>query len=112
MVISRAHGLRAWLLQRISAVYMMVYLIYFLLSFAAGKPHDFLAWQGFITAPVMVVATLLLFALLLGHAWVGMRDVFMDYLHGFALRFTVLSLLAVGLLALGLWVLRVLTRAM
>ena len=109
---SRAQGLRAWLLQRISAVYMALYLIYFVLSFAAVKPHDFVAWQGFITAPVMIVATLLLFTLLLGHAWVGMRDVVMDYLHGFAVRFTVLALLAMGLLALALWLLRVLTRAM
>lgn len=109
---ARAQGVRAWLVQRISAVYMAAYLIYFVLSFAAAAPHDFVAWQGFITAPVMIVATLLLFALLLGHAWVGMRDVVMDYLHGFALRFTVLTLLAVGLLALGLWLLRVLTRTM
>jgi succinate dehydrogenase / fumarate reductase membrane anchor subunit len=110
MVIARAQGVRTWLLQRVSAVYMAVYLIYFLLSFAAAKPHDFVAWRGFVTAPLMSVTTLLLFAMLLGHAWVGMRDVIMDYLHDFALRFTVLTLLAVGLIAMGLWLLLVLAR--
>lgn len=112
MAITRAHGVRAWLVQRISAVYMMVYLIYFLLSFAAAKPHDFVAWQGFMKAPLMAAATLLLFAMLLAHAWVGIRDVVMDYVHGFAPRFTILAVLAVALIAMAAWLLLVLTRTM
>ncbi len=108
---ARAHGLRAWLIQRLSAVYMVMYLIFFLLSLIAQTPQGFSGWRGFMTAPLMSTATFLLFLLLLTHAWVGMRDVVMDYVHSFKLRFTVLTLIAGGLIAMGAWLLQVLVRA-
>jgi succinate dehydrogenase / fumarate reductase membrane anchor subunit len=111
VVMARAHGMRAWLIQRLSAVYMAGYLVFFLLSLIARPPHGFEAWRGFMTTPLMSIATLLLFLLLLVHAWVGLRDVVMDYVHPFKLRFTVLSLIAGGLIAMGAWVLEVLVRA-
>lgn len=108
---TRAQGLRAWLVQRLSAVYMVVYLIFFLLSLIAVTPHGYEEWRAFMTAPLMSAATLLLFLLLLAHAWVGMRDVVMDYVHPFQLRFTVLTLIAGGLIAMGMWLLRILVGA-
>jgi len=107
---ARAHGLRAWLIQRLSAAYMILYLLFFLLSLIARTPHGFEGWRGFMTAPLMSAATFLLFLLLLIHAWVGMRDVVMDYMHAFKLRFTVLTLIAGGLIAMGAWVLQILVR--
>ncbi len=108
---ARALGLKAWLIQRLSAVYMLVYLIFFLLSLIVKTPQGFPEWRGFMTAPAMSVATFLLFLLLLVHAWVGMRDVAMDYVRPFKARFTVLTLIALGLIAMGAWVLLVLARA-
>jgi succinate dehydrogenase / fumarate reductase membrane anchor subunit len=111
MVMARAQGLRAWMMQRLSAVYMVAYLMFFLLSVIVKPPHGYPEWRSFITAPFMSVATLLLFSFLLMHAWVGMRDVVMDYVHDFKVRFTILSFIAAGLLAMAAWVLLVLTRA-
>ena len=111
MVITRAHGLKAWLAQRLSAVYMAAYLLFFLFRLILQAPHGFLEWQGFMITPAISVPTMLLFAILLIHAWVGMRDVAMDYLHSFKIRLAVLSLIATGLLALGAWLLLILTRA-
>ena len=108
---ARAHGLKAWLLQRLSAVYLAMYLIFFLLSLIAKTPHGFMAWREYITAPVMSVATLLLFLSLLVHAWVGLRDVIMDYVHDFNTRFTVLTLIAGSLIGMGAWLLLILVRA-
>jgi succinate dehydrogenase / fumarate reductase membrane anchor subunit len=108
---AKAQGLIAWLLQRLSAVYMAMYLIFFLLYLIAKSPHGYPEWRGFMTAPVMSVATLLLFLSLLAHAWVGLRDVVMDYVHDFKMRFTVLTLLAGGLIAMGAWLLLILVRA-
>jgi succinate dehydrogenase / fumarate reductase membrane anchor subunit len=42
-------------------------------------------------------------AAVLGHAWVGLRDVVLDYVRPLALRFAVLALAATGLALLGLW---------
>jgi succinate dehydrogenase membrane anchor subunit len=108
---AHAQGLRAWLLQRISAVYMVVYLIFLLLRLVLKSPQGYAEWRGFITAPIMAAPTALLFFLLLMHAWVGMRDVVMDYVHDFKVRVTVLSVIAAGLLAMGSWAVLVLTRA-
>ena len=109
---THAHGLKAWLLQRLSAVYMAVYLIFFLMRLSARAPHGFLEWRGFMTSPAMSISTLLLFGFLLIHAWVGMRDIAMDYLHSFKLRLTVLCVIAAVLTAMGAWLLLVLARAL
>jgi len=110
VVMTRSHGLKAWLIQRVSAVYMAVYPIYFLLRLTMQAPHGFAEWRGFMTTSSMSAPTLLLFAFLLLHAWVGMRDVVMDYVHSFKWRLTVLSLIAGGLIAMGAWLLVVLVR--
>jgi succinate dehydrogenase membrane anchor subunit len=109
--ITRAQGLKAWLAQRFTAVYMAAYLLLFLFRLNFQAPHGFPEWRGFMTSPLMSISTLLLFAFMLVHAWVGMRDVAMDYLHSFKVRLTVLSLIAVGLIAMGAWLLLVLARA-
>jgi succinate dehydrogenase / fumarate reductase membrane anchor subunit len=111
MVIARAHGLKPWLAQRFSAVYMTAYLLFFLIRLSIQPPHGFSEWRGFMTSPLTSTSTLLLFAFLLIHAWVGMRDIAMDYLHSFKVRLTVLSLIAAGLIAMGAWLLLVLARA-
>lgn len=111
MVITRAHGLKAWLAQRFSAVYMAAYLLFFLFRLSVRAPHGFPEWRGFMTSPLMSISTLLLFAFLLIHAWVGMRNVAMDYLHSFKVRLAVLSLIAAGLIAMGAWLLLVMARA-
>jgi len=108
---TRSHGLKAWLIQRVSAVYMAAYPIYFLLRLTMQAPHGFAEWRGFMTSPSMSAPTLLLFAFLLLHAWVGMRDIVMDYVHSFKWRLAVLSLIAGGLIAMGAWLLVVLVRA-
>ena len=110
MVMARAQGFRTWLIQRLSAVYMVAYMMFFLMKLIVETPLGYMEWRRFIAEPFMSVATLLLFFLLLMHAWVGMRDVAMDYLHDFKLRFTVLSFIATGLLGMGAWVLLVLMR--
>lgn len=108
---TRAYGLKAWLAQRFSAVYMAAYLLFFLFRLSAVTPHGFSAWRAFMTSPLMSVSTLLMFGFLLVHAWVGMRDVAMDYLHSFKVRLTVLSLIAACLIAMGTWLLLVIARA-
>lgn len=101
-------GLNAWLLQRISAVYLAGFLVYFLVSLLTCAPQSYADWSGWMSSSTMALATTLFFIALLSHAWVGMRDVLLDYVKPFALRLTLLILLAVGLLVMALWVIRIL----
>lgn len=73
-------GLKAHLWQRISAIYLLVY---FPLAVVYLSQQSFVSLQTFkqtIFAGEFWVSTLLAVLLLLVHAWVGLRDVLMDYL--------------------------------
>jgi succinate dehydrogenase / fumarate reductase membrane anchor subunit len=70
-----------WLLQRASAVYMALFLPFFLVCAWFAGASDYAAWYGLFAPLVMKVAALLFVAALLAHAWVGLREIFIDYLH-------------------------------
>lgn len=101
-------GLRAWLVQRVSAVYMLFFILFLLFHFLLDPPHSYLAWHGWMRNPGVGIATLVFFTALLLHTWVGIRDVLMDYVHPLALRVSALALLGLGLIALAAWVVRIL----
>ena len=46
------------------------------------------------------------------HAWIGMRDVVIDYIHPFAIRITVLAFMMFALLMFGIWTLQILLTNM
>ncbi|MBI3155963.1 MAG: succinate dehydrogenase, hydrophobic membrane anchor protein [Burkholderiales bacterium] len=101
-------GLRAWLLQRLSALVMLAYLVAALLRLAADPPHGHAQWLALMQAPAVALATLLAFGALLLHAWVGARDVLMDYVKPLPLRIGLMTLLALLLGGSGIAVLRAL----
>ncbi|MBZ0071229.1 MAG: succinate dehydrogenase, hydrophobic membrane anchor protein [Thiohalobacteraceae bacterium] len=108
----QAHGLRAWLLQRFSAVYMAVFLPYVLIHWLAAPAHEFSDWQRWLADPLVNLASGLFLLSILIHAWVGMRDVVMDYVHATGLRITLFALVALTLTGCGLWMLRLLFLVM
>ncbi len=108
---SRGQGLRAWLLQRVTAVYLAVYIPAAALWLAAHTPLAFPTWREWFALPAVAVATGLFFVSLLAHAWVGMRDIVIDYVHPDPWRYSLLALLALALVAMGFWVALVLFSA-
>lgn len=105
-----ASGLRAWAWQRLSALYMALFLPAAAALAWTTAPTGYDRWLALLRQPAVSVSVGLFFALLLIHAWVGIRDLLLDYLHAPAARFTALALCAVGLMGLGLWTLLILTR--
>jgi succinate dehydrogenase membrane anchor subunit len=103
-----AHGLRDWLLQRISAVYLAGFLVFFLLRIGLGPALDYQAWHAWFAHPAMTVASTAFVLLLLLHGWLGMRDVVLDYVHRLWLRLLLLSLIGLLLTGCGLWALHIL----
>ncbi len=104
----RAQGLRAWLWQRGSAVYLLLYtlVVGVLLSWRPPASHE--AWRAWMAQPAMTLATAIFVWALLVHAWVGGRDVLIDYARPLALRLTLLAILGLMLGASGLWALKAL----
>jgi succinate dehydrogenase / fumarate reductase membrane anchor subunit len=101
-------GLRAWLVQRISAVYMLLFIVYLLAHFVIDPPRSHLAWRGWLLSNGVSIASTVFFAALLMHAWIGLRDVTLDYVRPTPVRLFVLTLLGSGLLAMAAWVVRIL----
>ena len=103
IVVGAHYGLRDWLLQRISAIVMALYSVAFLLCFLHRLPLNFEEWHALFAHPVGKIATLLFMLSLLLHAWVGVRDIFMDYIKPFGLRFSLQVLVILLLLVYALW---------
>lgn len=106
-----ATGLRAWVVQRASAVYLGLFFLYLLVHWIVSPPADYAAWRAWIGHPVMGTALLVFVAAVLLHAWVGMRDILIDYVQPTALRIGLLAAVGLGLIACGLWALVVLLLA-
>jgi len=79
-------GLDMWLMQRAGAVYMALFIPVFLTLAAGSAPLDYIAWRGLFTPLAMKVAVLLFVLCLLVHAWIGLREIFIDYVHVLVLR--------------------------
>ena len=101
-------GLRAWLVQRASAVYMLLFILYLLAHFLLDPPRGYAPWHAWVLSAGVSLAATVFFAALLLHAWVGLRDVTLDYVKPAAARIGVLAGLVFVLAAAGLWVLRIL----
>ncbi len=104
----RLSGQRAWVMQRLTAVLMALYLLYFGAMLVVCPPVGFEAWQAWWRSGFMAVASaFFLFALLL-HAWVGGRDIVLDYIKPLGLRMALLFALGVFLLYCAFWTIRIL----
>jgi succinate dehydrogenase / fumarate reductase, membrane anchor subunit len=110
-IITGAHyGLRDWLAQRVTAAIMAVYSVIIAIVLLSGQPISYAVWRDLFAQGWMRVATLLFAASLAWHAWVGMRDILMDYVKPTGLRLG-LEILTVLLLAGYLaWAVQILWR--
>lgn len=108
-IVSGAHyGLKDWLVQRVTAVVMAFYTLFLIAFLVTHQPLDFAAWQGlFHSEPVRLASLLFLFGVFL-HAWVGMRDIFMDYVHSTAIRLALHVAVILALVAYAAWAVRIL----
>lgn len=96
-------GLRAWLLQRVSALYLLGFIVFFAARSLIAPPDSYEAWRTWILSTGPRIATLLFFLALALHAWVGLRDVAIDYIKPFALRLGTLGAIGFGLAATLIW---------
>jgi succinate dehydrogenase / fumarate reductase, membrane anchor subunit len=104
-------GMGAWLWQRFTALYLGLYILLLLLALVVSGGPDAAVWQGWMTHPLVVLATALFLGAWLWHAWIGVRDVVVDYVHPFATRLVVLTLVAAFLLVCGTWGIFILLQA-
>lgn len=104
-------GTGTWLLQRATAVALALALPGLTIYLLAALPLDFAGWQA-LFAPLWTRVLMLLTAVALAlHAWVGMRDIFMDYVHPTVLRLALYLAVIVTLAGSVVWLAAILWGA-
>ena len=97
IVVGAHYGWRDWLVQRISAVVMALYTLLILALLLWHGGLDYAAWKAVFAGEAFRLATFVFMASLLWHAWVGVRNIAMDYVKPVALRLVV-QVAVIGLL--------------
>jgi succinate dehydrogenase / fumarate reductase membrane anchor subunit len=111
LVVGAHYGLSHWLIQRITATLMLVFalIVLFHLVLIEGPIH-YEVWAGIFSTGWMKVLTFVVALALTYHVWVGVRDIWMDYIKPTGLRLTLHSLTAVWLVACLVWIWMILVR--
>jgi len=108
IIVGAHYGLRDWLAQRVTALVMIAYTVMFLVVWP--RPMSYASWKALFAQDWMRFATLLLVVSALLHAWIGMRNVWMDYVHHTGMRLTLEIATILWLVGCGGWALQILWR--
>jgi succinate dehydrogenase / fumarate reductase membrane anchor subunit len=97
------YGLADWLLQRLTAVVMALYTIVFLACLLVSPPATHADWKAMFSGSFLRLATMFFVAALLYHAWVGIRDIVMDYVKPAGMRLALEFVVGAVLLLYAIW---------
>lgn len=110
-VVTGAHyGLGSWLAQRITAVVIALYAVVVCVMFLTGRPLSYGVLRDLFTQGWMRVATLMFAVAVVWHAWVGVRDILMDYARPEGLRLLLHVVTILLLLGYVGWTVQILWR--
>jgi len=111
IVVGAHYGTRDWLAQRVTAVLMALFTIIVLARVLLSKgPITYDSWSGIFSSQLMKTLTFVVVIALLYHVWVGMRDVFMDYIKPVGIRLALQVFTIIWLVGCAGWAIQVLWR--
>ena len=110
VVVGAHYGMRDWLSQRITAVLMALFTVVLLVQLLFGGPLGYERWAAIFAAQWMKVLTFVVFISIGWHAWVGMRDIWMDYVKPVGVRLCLQVATIVWLVGCMGWAVQVLWR--
>lgn len=92
-------GLRDWVIQRVSAIMMIVYVLGLIYFFATHPNTAYYEWHGLFAHAWMKVGTALVILALLYHAWIGMWTIFTDYIKCACVNWIIQIIVILALIA-------------
>jgi len=110
VVVGAHYGLRDWLSQRVTALLMALFTVVLLVQLLLPGKLDYYRWSEIFSAQWMKVLTFVVIVSLAWHAWVGVRDIWMDYVKPVALRLALQVFTIVWLVGCAGWAIQVLWR--
>ena len=102
------YGLRDWLSQRVTAIVITLYSVLILGIVLWHGGLDYATFRTLFAGNAFRVATFLFMASLGWHAWVGMRNILMDYAKPYGVRLMLEIVVVCLLVAYGGWTIAVL----
>ncbi len=111
LVVGAHYGMRDWLSQRVTAVLMALFTVLVLAQLVFTKgPIGYTLWAGIFSPQWMKALTFTVILSLLYHVWVGMRNIFQDYVHPYGVRFVLDVFAITWLVSCAGWGIQVLWR--
>ena len=110
IVVGAHYGMRDWLSQRVTAVLMAIFTVVLVLQVLSPGKMGYDKWAGIFAAQWMKVLTFVVIVSLGWHAWVGVRDIWMDYIKPVGLRLGLQVFTIVWLVGCAGWAVQVLWR--
>jgi succinate dehydrogenase / fumarate reductase membrane anchor subunit len=110
VIVGAHYGFGSWLAQRVTAAAMAVYTVLLAVILLVTQPGDFDTWRSVFDPMWMRLATEVFWLSLFYHAWIGVRDIIMDYIKPVWLRLVAHSVVILVLVAMAAWSVQILWR--
>ena len=110
LVVGAHYGVRDWLAQRITSILMAIFTVVLVVQVLLPGPLDYYKWSAIFAHQWMRVLTFATIVALLFHVWVGMRDIWMDYVKPVSARLALDLVTMAWLVGCAGWAIQVLWR--
>ena len=110
IVVGAHYGLRDWLSQRVTAALMALFTLAVIAQVLLPGEMGYDKWAGIFSRQWMKLLTFVVIVSLLMHVWVGMRDIWMDYVKPVGARLLAQVFTIVWLVGCAGWAIQVLWR--
>jgi succinate dehydrogenase / fumarate reductase membrane anchor subunit len=110
LVVGAHYGLKEWIIQRITAIVMVVFTVILLVDYCITGSATYEGWASLFSNQFMKLLTLVTFISLSYHAWIGIRDIWMDYIKPVSIRLTLQVLSVLYLVACAAYAVQILWK--
>ncbi|MDP3621802.1 MAG: succinate dehydrogenase, hydrophobic membrane anchor protein [Polynucleobacter sp.] len=99
LVVGAHYGLKEWIIQRVTAIVMVVFTVVLLVAYLISGEASYEGWSALFSNQFMKLLTFLTLLSVFYHAWIGIRDIWMDYIKPVGIRLTLQALTVLWLVA-------------
>ncbi len=110
LVVGAHYGMMDWLAQRITAVVMAIYTLILLVVFLVMPEFGYEEWTDLFAQQWFKLATFIALISLFYHAWVGTRNIWMDYVKPVSVRLSLQVITILWLVGCAGWAVQILWR--
>ena len=110
LVVGAHYGVGGFLGQRLTAVVLALYAVFLFVLLLFTRDLSYVGWAGLFAPLWMKVLTLIAIFALLYHAWIGVKDIWMDYIKPTGLRLALQTATVLWLVFCAVWSVQILWR--